>query len=391
MIALKEALQIVLSSARALDRERVKMRESLGRVLAEDVASDMDMPPFEKSLVDGYACRRADLAGELEVMETIQAGAPPTKAIGPGRCAKIMTGAAVPNGADCVVMIEQTEKVGTRSIRLTNQQTRDNIAHKAADVKTGQVVLHVGSLIAPQHIAVLASVGCTRPLVAKRPRVGLIAGGDELAEPSARPGPSQIRNSNSFQLAAQLTAVGATVRDYGVVKDVAAEIDLVLKTAMSENDVILFSGGVSVGDYDFVPSVLRQNDVELLFDKIAVKPGKPTVFGMSEKVFCFGLPGNPVSTFVTFELLVKPFLYQLMGHRYSPRCVQMCLDESVMRKDTERQGWIPVEIAGAASVRPVEYRGSAHILALCQAHGLIAMDVDVASLEKGSHVSVRLL
>ena len=164
-----------------------------------------------------------------------------------------------------------------------------------------------------------------------------------------------------------------------------------LKTAMSENDVVLVSGGVSVGDYDFVPSILRQNGVELLFEKIAVKPGKPTVFGVSKKAFCFGLPGNPVSTFVTFELLVKPFLYALMGHRYSPKDVQMRLDESVTRKDTERQGWIPVEVADDASVRAVKYHGSAHILALCRAHGLIDMDIGVASIEEGSHVSVRLL
>ena len=391
MIPLDAALQIVLGSARPLDHERVALGESLGRVLAERVASDMDMPPFEKSLVDGYACRRADLAGELQVVETIQAGLPPAKPIGPGRCAKIMTGAAVPEGADCVVMIEQTEKVGARLIRLTNQRTRDNIARRALEVKTGEVVLHAGTLIGPQHIAVLASVGCTRPLVAKKPTVGLIAGGDELVDPSAKPGPSQIRNSNSYQLAAQLEAVGAAVCDYGVVKDVATEIDLVLKTAMSENDVVLVSGGVSVGDYDFVPSILRQNGVELLFEKIAVKPGKPTVFGVSKKAFCFGLPGNPVSTFVTFELLVKPFLYALMGHRYSPKDVQMRLDESVTREDTERQGWIPVAVADDASVHPVKYHGSAHILALCRAHGLIAMDIGVASIEQGSRVSVRLL
>jgi len=391
MIALEEALQIVLSSARPLDNERVDLRESLGRILAEDVASDMDMPPFDKSLVDGYACRRADLAGELKVIETIQAGTPPAKSIGPGQCAKIMTGAAVPAGADCVLMIEHTEDVGARTIRHTDRRTRDNIACKASDVKMGQVVLVRGSLIAPQHIAALASVGCTRPLVAKKPRVALIAGGDELVDPAAKPGPSQIRNSNSFQLAAQLEAVGVAARNYGTVKDVPTEIDRVLKAAMAENDVVVISGGVSVGDFDFVPSILRQNNVELLFEKIAVKPGKPTVFGVSEKVFCFGLPGNPVATFVTFELLVKPFLYKLMGHDYSPVCVQMCLSEAVTREKAERQGWIPAEITGRTSVRPVEHNGSADVLALCRADGLISIDIGITSMEKGMSASVRLL
>jgi len=391
MITLEEALQIVLSSARPLDNERVDLRASRGRVLAEDVASDMDMPPFDKSLVDGYACRRADLAGELKVIETIQAGTPPAKSVGPGRCAKIMTGAAIPAGADCVVMIEHAEDVGLRTIRCTNRQKCDNIARKASDVKAGQVVLASGSLIAPQHIAVLASAGCTQPLVAKRPRVALIAGGDELVDAAARPGPSQIRNSNSFQLAAQLEAMGAAVRDYGMVKDVPADIDRVLKTAMAENDVIVISGGVSVGDFDFVPSILRQNNVELLFEKIAVKPGKPTVFGVGDKVFCFGLPGNPVSTYVTFELLVKPFLYKLMGHDYSPVCIQMRLSESVTRKNSERQSWIPVEITGETFVRPVEYKGSADVLALCRADGLISMDIGITNIERGTHTSVRLL
>lgn len=390
MIPLKQALEIVLNSARALECERVDVRASLGRVLAEDVVSDMDMPPFDKSLVDGYACRRADLACELSVVETIPAGTVPTKSIGAGQCAKIMTGAAVPSGADCVVMIEQTERVDGETIRLTEERTRDNIAGRASDLKTGQVVLRQGGRIAPQHIAVLASVGCTRPLVARRPRVGLIAGGDELVAPETEPGPSQIRNSNGFQLAAQVEAMGAAVRDYGTVKDVAADIDRMLKAALGENDVVLMSGGVSMGDFDFVPSVLRQNGVELLFEKIAVKPGKPTVFGTSESGYCFGLPGNPVSTFVTFELLVKPFLYRLMGCDHAPVCVEMCLSESVVRKDTERQGWIPVEVLDSTSVRPVEYRGSAHILALCQADGLIAMEIGVGRIDKDSRVSVRL-
>lgn len=390
MIPLKQALEIVLDSARPLDHEGVDVRESLGRVLAEDVASDMDMPPFDKSLVDGYACRRADLAGELSVIETIPAGTVPTKSIGTGQCAKIMTGAAVPAGADCVVMIEQTDEVDAQTIRLTERRTRDNIACRASDLRTGQVVLRRGDRIAPQHIAILASVGCTRPLVAKRPRVGVIAGGDELVDPAAKPGPSQIRNSNGFQLTAQLEAMGAAVRNYGMVKDVATDIDRMLKTAMDENDVVLVSGGVSMGDFDLVPSVLRQNNVELLFDKIAVKPGKPTVFGVSEKGYCFGLPGNPVSTFVTFELLVKPFLGRLTGCDYSPVCVQMCLSESVTRREMDRQGWIPVSVLDSTFVRPVEYCGSAHILALCHADGLIAMDIGIASIEKGSRVSVRL-
>ena len=219
---------------------------------------------------------------------------------------------------------------------------------------------------------------------------GGVAGGDELVEPAAKPGPFQIRNSNSVQLIAQLQAMGIAARDYGIMRDVADEIDRVLRAALAENDVVLISGGVSVGDFDLVPGVLRQNNVRLLFDKIAVQPGKPTVFGIAEHGWCFGLPGNPVSTFVIFELLVKPFLYKLMGHDYSPRCVRMRLDEPIGRKDTDRQSWIPVKIVSDDAVKPVEYHGSAHLLALCEADGLISLEIGVASLARGTPVQVRL-
>lgn len=391
MIPLTEALQIVLDSARPLDSERVGLADALNRILAEDVCADMDIPPFDKATVDGYACRRADLAHALTVVETIPAGVRPSKQIGPDQCAKIMTGAAMPQGADCAIMIEQTETVGGNAIRFTGEQTPDNIFPRAQDIRSGQVVLPRGSRIGPQHIAVLASVGHVRPLVAKWPKVAILAGGDELVGPAVRPGPAQIRNSNSSQLAAQLGAMGIKARDYGMVKDVADEIDRLLKAAIAENDVVLISGGVSVGDFDLVPAVLRQNDVRLLFEKMAVKPGKPTIFGLSRTGYCFGLPGNPVSTFAIFELLVKPFLYKLMGHDCSPVEVEMRLTEAVVRKDTERQSWVPVKLTSGATATPLEYHGSGHILALCEADGLIAMDIGRTRIEKDSPVRVRLL
>jgi molybdopterin molybdotransferase len=391
IISLDEALRIVLNSARSLDSERVDLANALNRVLVEDVASDMDMPPFDKSRMDGYACRRADLAETLVVVGTIQAGAIPTKRIGPAQCAKIMTGAAIPDGADCVIMVEQTQSLGNDRIRFTGEQTPDHICRKAEDVRAGQVVLRRGTLIRPQHVAALASVGQAKPLVARQPRVAIVTGGDELVGPEAMPGPSQIRDSNGPQLAAQLMTLGITPQDYGIMRDDTADIERVLHTALVENDVVLISGGVSMGDFDLVPQVLRQNGVRLLFEKIAVKPGKPTVFGLSERAYCFGLPGNPVSTFTIFELLVRPFLYRLMGYDYAPVSVRMRLDESIARKDTERQSRIPVRRTSEEAVSPVEYHGSAHILALCQTDGLIHMETGVARVEKGTIVQVRLL
>ena len=426
MLSFEEALGVVLNSARGFSSERVDIDQAANRVLAEDVRSDMDIPPFNKSAMDGYACRRADLfrhtdggqARELTVVETIPAGYRPTKSVGPAQCAKIMTGGMVPDGADCVLMKEYVETTSENAIRFVGGQTADNICRKAEDVSAGQVVLTKGTVLKPHHIAVLASVGHTRPMVSRRPRVGIMATGNELVEPASRPELSKIRNSNSVQLAAQAKAMGVPATDYGIAEDTEAAIDAMFKKAAEENDVVIISGGVSVGDFDLVPEVLKRNNVRLLFESIAVKPGKPTVYGVvaraecrgrpardpkagrlrhdagkmpATRVYCFGLPGNPMSTFVQFEILIKPFLYKLMGHEYKYPNIQMPLDELIERKNTDRQVWFPVAITNAGTVRLIEYHGSAHISSLCDADGLIRVDVGVARLEKGALVQVRLI
>jgi molybdopterin molybdotransferase len=391
MLPFEEALRIVLDSARRLDSERVEIAHSVNRILAEDVKSDMDMPPFDRAVVDGYTCRREDLANELTIIEKIRAGMSPKKEVGPNQCIKIMTGAPVPKGADCVVMVEFTENPTEGTVRFVGEKTDDHIRPQGEDIRTGQVILLKGTRIKPQHIAVLASVGQVRPLVTKKPRVAVIATGNELVEPGLKPAPSQIRNSNSPQLAAQLESVGTVVRDYGIAGDTVDDIDSVFKRAAAENNVIIISGGVSMGDFDFVPGILRQNNVELLFEKIAFKPGKPTVFGISDKVYCFGLPGNPVSTFAVFELLVKPFLYKLMGHAYAPANIQMPLGESIRSTDIKRQNWIPVAITEAGTLEHIEYHGSAHIGALRTADGLVGIGAGAAEIPKGTIVQVRLI
>jgi molybdopterin molybdotransferase len=391
MLPFDEAYKIVLDSAHTLGSERVDIARAASRILAEDIKSDTDMPPRDISVFDGYACRRQDLANELKIIETIPAGMPPKKTIGPNQCAKIMTGAAVPDGADCVFMVELAENHKAGTVRFTGEKTDDNIRPQGRDIKTGQVVLQSGTRLRPQDIAVLATVGHAEILVARKPMVGIIATGDELVEPHSKPSPWRLRNSNSPQLAAQLESVGVLVTDYGIAKDTTGEIDQVFKKAAGENDVVILSGGVSMGDFDLVPGILKQNDIELLFEKIALKPGKPTVFGISEDLYCFGLPGNPVSTFVVFELLVKPFLYKLLGHDYAPPNIRMPLDESINRKDTERRGWMPVKITDAGKLRKVEYHDSGHINALCGADGLVCMEVGVAEIREDTIVQVRLI
>jgi molybdopterin molybdotransferase len=391
MLPFEKALKTVLDSARLLGAERVDIAGAVNRILAEDVKSDIDMPTFDKSTRDGFACRRADLANELAVVESIPAGYVPKKAVGPNQCSKIMTGGVVPSGADCVIMKEYVEISAENTVRFVGEETADNIRQKGEDIKTGDIVLRSGTRLGPQHIALLASVGKAQPMVAKRPRVAVIATGNELVEPASKPAPSQTRNSNGFQLAAQVESTGSIGTNYGVASDTAGHIDSMFKKAAEENDVVIISGGVSVGDFDLVPGILRQNGIDLLFEKIAVKPGKPTVFGISEKVYCFGLPGNPVSTFVTFEILAKPFLYKLMGHDYRSPKVRMTLGQCLRAKETIRQRWLPVAITEQGTVRPVEYHGSAHINSLSRADGLVSMDVGIAEIEKGTIVPVWLI
>ncbi|MHC4658490.1 MAG: molybdopterin molybdotransferase MoeA [Planctomycetota bacterium] len=389
ILTFEKAFETVFNSARQLGAERVDIGQAARRILAEDIKSDIDIPPFNKSAMDGFACRRHDLAYELTVIETIPAGRTPKEAIGPNECAKIMTGSMVPQGADCVIMKEYVEVSTENTVRFIGEKTRDNICQKGEDIRAGDVVLHKGTLLKPQHIAVLASVGHIQPLVAKRPRVAVIATGDELVEPASKPGPSQIRNSNRFQLAAQVENMGAVATNYGIAKDTSDDIDSMFKKAFEENDVVIISGGVSVGDYDIVKSILKKNDVKLLFEKVAVKPGRPMVFGISEKAFCFGLPGNPVSTFVMFELLVQPFLYKMMGHDFKPVISHIQLAKTIIRKRTERDSWLPVIFTENDKVARIEYHGSAHINALCEADGLLCLPAGTAEIKEGTIVAVR--
>jgi molybdopterin molybdotransferase len=389
MLPFEKALKVVLDSAHWLGSEHIDIAAALNRILAEDVKSDIDIPPFNKSAMDGFACRRADLTDELTIVETIPAGYVPKKTVGVKQCAKIMTGAMVPQGADCVIMVEFTENPSENKVRFTGKETADNICAKAEDIKAGDIVLRKGTLIRSQHLATLAAIGCSNPCVAVRPKVAIIATGNELVEPSQSPSLSQVRDSNSFQLAAQAETIGVVTKNYGIARDTRQAIDAAIKTAIVENDVVLVSGGVSIGDFDFVPDIFKQNGIELMFEKIAIKPGKPTVFGLSESVFCFGMPGHPVSGFVMCELLVKPFLYKLMGHDFTPVEIKVPLGAPVSRKKAGRPSWIPVVITDEGTARPLEYHGSAHFNALCGADGLLCIPKGTAELREGTMVSVR--
>jgi len=391
MITQNEAYEIIMAQAGTLESEQVELEQALNRILSVDVRSDMDMPPFIKSAMDGYACRRDDLANELKVVETIKAGEVPRKTIGQDECAKIMTGGMVPEGADCVIMVEAAEELDANRVRFTGESTRDNVCLKGEDIQLGDIVVTAGTRLRPQHIAMLASVGCVHPSVVQMPRVGIIATGDELVEPHVKPDISQIRTSNSHQLICQVLAADAIPVYYGIARDTEASLDATLKKAMAECDAILLSGGVSMGDFDLVPGIMKANGLNILFDEISVQPGKPTTFAVSDDTCCFGLPGNPVATFSQFELLVKPFLYRLMGHEYRPANLRLPMARTHTRRKSARESWFPASITADGSVLPCEFHGSAHIESLCQADCLGTMPAGVASVEKGVLVTVRVL
>lgn len=389
MIPFEEAYQIVMDSSLSIGTETILFEKSLNRILKEDINSDTDMPPFNKASVDGFACRRSELNSELEIAETIPAGKWPEKVPAQGQCSRIMTGAAVPEGTDCIVMVEDTIILPSGKMKFTGQFIKENIAYKGEDIKKGEVVLNSGIILRPQDIAIMAAVGKTRVKVSKTPRIAVISSGDELVEPYEVPGISGIRNTNAYQLLAQMESTRATGKYYGIARDDEQETYLIIKKAISENDIILVTGGVSMGEFDFIPGVFERAGVKILFSRIAVQPGKPTTFGVHEKALVFGLPGNPVSSFIQFELLVRPLIYRMMGFTLKPVISDHPLSEKFLRKQDDRIAFVPVMIKDNSEVLPVEFHGSAHISALTDADGIIAIPRGVKSIEKGVIVSVR--
>lgn len=389
MLEYKDALELILSSAEVLATEKVELRNALKRVLAVDVFHDMDMPPFNKSAMDGFACRRSEIANELEVVETIYAGKSPEKKIGKNQCYKIMTGAVVPEQADCVFKKEDAEFLSDNKVICTNPSTPCNINLKGEDIKAGDKILEQSTLITARHFPVLAGAGITRPEVFKQPAVSVFATGTELVEPENKPLWYQIRNSNSSQLLAQLTEVGLKANYGGILHDKITQIQTKVEEAFRTNDVVILTGGVSVGEYDLIPEILDNLGFETLVRATGIKPGKPMSFARKQNKYCFGLSGNPVSSFVQFELYVKPFLYALMGHQFEPIVFTLPLGIDYNRKKADRINFIPVNINAEMEVVPVEFHGSAHINALSGAKFLLEVPKGVTSIKKGELVNAR--
>ena len=261
----------------------------------------------------------------------------------------------------------------------------------ARHIKKGDTVLQKGTFITPAVIAVLASVGCDPVPVSRKPLLGIIATGSELVEPSQKPQSAQIRNSNSYQLYSQIEQAGCRPIYLGIIEDSPEAIGSAIDQNIATVDIFLLSGGVSMGEFDYVPGVLFEKGFRLLFQKVAIKPGKPTVFGKKDNKFVFGMPGNPVSTFILFEMLVKPFCHKLMGADYTHIKVTGKLAEKIKRKKSERLSFIPIVINKNVDISLVKYHGSAHIHALTKANGIVSIPVGVNEINAGEDIEVIII
>ncbi|WP_430815053.1 molybdopterin molybdotransferase MoeA [Carboxylicivirga sp. RSCT41] len=391
MIQYEEAITVIKQQSEVLSEEHIELRSALNRVLASDVCIDMNMPPFNKSAMDGYACRRADLGNELKIIETIFAGKDPENKIEENECAKIMTGAVVPEGADCVFMIEDAELINDAFVRCTNTSTKSNISLKGEDALKGDVLLAANTRLEARHLPVLAMAGHTMVKVCRLASVAIIASGTELVEPSETPQSFQIRNSNSSQLLAQLQQCGITASYKGIIKDDGDLLEKSISMALQQNDVLVLTGGVSVGEYDLIPDLLKKLGYEIMVSKTAIQPGKPMVFARKGNSYCFGLSGNPVSSYIQFELYVRPFLYALMGHNYQPTQLSLPVSTDYSRKKDARLLFAPATINEKSEVVPLNFHGSAHINGLSAALVLFEIPIGTKEIKKGDLVNVRFL
>ena len=397
-ISVVEARSIILGVMAALPSERVAWADALGRTLAEPIRSRDDIPPFDNSAMDGFAVRTDDLhtlPATLTVTEDIPAGAFPEKAVAPGACARIMTGAPFPEGADAVAPVEWTEATEDGRVQFNQAPTPGQHVRAAGeDVRDGELVFEPGQVITPPTIGMLATLGYAEVEVVQRPRVAVISTGDELVDASEDLRPGKIRNSNGPALAAQVVSAGAGILAPFHARDNVASIRAVVKQAL-DADVLLFSGGVSVGDYDFVKQVLDEMGMELLFWKVRQRPGKPLAFGLLQGRYIFGLPGNPVSSAICFEQYVRPALAKMLGRRelLRPRHAAR-LDAPTPKKPGLHyfaRGRAFFDDAGSLRVRDTGPQASNLYSSMVKANCLFHMPEDMENPPAGTVVHVEWL
>lgn len=402
MLRIEDALSIILDYAPTLGEEELVLAASAGRILRRDAMSDLDLPPFNRSRMDGYALRASDTEGastdhpiRLREVGEAAAGFSFDGAVESGQAVRIMTGAPVPAGADAVQKIEVINVTGEGWIEV-QEATKPGqfITPRGIEARAGDVMVKTGERITPAVAAVLASFGYAQVTVSRRPRVALLSTGTELVEVAQKPGPSQIRNSNTYSLAGYAEAVGAEVRSSGIVRDDFDATRDAIAEGLAQADVVMLSGGVSMGDYDLVKPALLELGAEIFVEKVAMHPGKPTVFAkLGEKVI-FGLPGNPVSVAVSFHLFARPALLKMQGASeiHLPR-IQAFATRQVKGAPPRRShqpGRLTIR-QGRAEVEPLKWSGSSDLVAFMNADCLIVVPEDRAGVSEGELVEVILL
>ena len=397
MLEYTQALALLLAETPPKKTETVALADSLGQVLSGRIQADLDLPPFDKSFMDGYAFRNRDLRGRpprLRVAGVISAGGSAPPRLRPGEAYQIMTGAPLPPGADTVQMVEKTRRVGPWVEFTETPFLNAHIGRCGSEVRAGKVVLKAGTTIGPQELAVLATFGRAKVDVYRRPKVALVATGDELVDITERPGFGQIRNSNAHMLWAQCRQLGLKTRILPVVADSPGATRKALLAGL-KRDLLILSGGVSMGEFDYVHKVLADHQIEIFFHKVAIKPGKPLLVGKThDQRLVFGLPGNPVSSFVTFELFVRPVLRKWAGQSgFSLPSVAARLTDEVRQRPGRlffkpaRTQWTGEEF----QTQPLETAGSADIVAFAGADSLLQVPADCSRLKEGTLVQTLLL
>jgi molybdopterin molybdotransferase len=408
MLTIEEALQLVARHAEPLASRKVPLGDAAGLVLAEDVVSEVNSPPYNKAVMDGYAVRSSDRQPERRLLEEIGAGTVPRHPITPGTATRIMTGAPLPEGADAVVPIEKSEMAGATTVRLQqiDPPAGQHVMPLGASMRAGDVVLRAGAKVRPIEIAILAEIGRAMATAYPRPRVAILPTGNELVKIGEKLGQGQIRNSNGPMLVAAAANAGAEAIELGIARDDGDQLSRWIEQGLAA-DVLLLSGGVSAGKFDLVPAVLADLGVERVFHKVALRPGKPLWFGVKldgeRRVLVFGLPGNPVSSFVCFELFVRPAIAALAGRGFTkPRLVTAQLAHKFDHPGG-RAAYLPARLAVEPGVELVDsdtrgpfveilpWQGSADLATLAHADCLVSLPAEKCRLAPGAPITAMMI
>lgn len=397
MLRYSDARQTVIDVARthcgALPQETVELSHALGRVLAQNIAADRDYPPFPRSTRDGFALRASDLAAgtkSLKIIGESRAGVAFAGSVGSGECVQIMTGAPVPAGADAVAMIEQTRMEGERVTFERAAAPGQNIVARGSEARAGEELLAAGTRLSYAEMALAAQVGSAKVEVFATPSVAILSTGDEVVDVAAKPGPFQVRNGNGIALETLVVRAGARPYQMGNAADEVSVLRRAIERGL-EADVLILSGGVSMGKYDLVEKVLAELGAEFFFDAVAIRPGRPAVFGRCRKKPVFGLPGNPVSTMVTFELFVVPALDILSGAAARPLKITGARLTHPVHEKPGMTHFLPARldsVRGEPVVAAMPWQGSGDTVTLARANALLVVPAERSDWETGEWAGV---